>query len=821
MTTWRKAGNVGEDRAERLYQSAKSAHRAGQHATAGRLAKQALACAEDPELRARLELTLAYVEAETGNASAGLNRCKAILARSGLPPGAHGLAWSQLGLLTLREGRSSEALRHFDRAIPLLGGEELGRALLNRGNLHLHRGEPRAAEADLTRAVDELSLAGEQEAAGKATHNLGYARLLSGELLEALDAMERASTMLAPMSPVTEAVCAQDRAEVLLAAGRTHDAATALGRATAAYSAAGLRRYQAECELVLARTLLLEDPANGRLVAWRSARRFARQGSGGWALRAQALAVIGDMQRGLRRKGLLDQADELAAQLRREGHAHDAQGLALHAARLAVRRGQLTDAGRRIRSVRLGAESPITLRLLKSEVCTELAHARRRRSTALGHARRGLEELHAWQSCFGSLDLHSTLVGHGRQLARSGLGLALEDGSPAVVLEWAERARALASRVTAVRPPHDPEQARALAELRTLGHADPERAAVLRERIRARSWRTAHGGVGQPVTMDALRAELDRGDAALVAHVVLDDRVTALVVTGAGAGVVQLGSMGPLRGRLDRLRADLDMAASHPRGSLGEAIRSSLAAQLSALDEQLVVPLAHLLEDRRVVLTPSGSLAGIPWPLLPGVTGRPLTVPPSASRWVELRQRPAAKLKRVGLVAGPNVERANEEAARAAAAWPQAELLTGGSVTCPKISALASRVDLLHLAGHGRHSWDNPLFSSFELLDGPWFGHDLELLPKTPEVVVLSACELGRVSVRHREETVGMTAAWLHVGAGTVLSSPALIADDVACEAMAHWHSSVAGGTPPADALADVQASIRGTLPLISFGAGW
>ncbi len=39
---------------------------------------------------------------------------------------------------------------------------------------------------------------------------------------------------------------------------------------------------------------------------------------------------------------------------------------------------------------------------------------------ARDHVRAGLADLHAWQSSFGSLDLQSTLVGHGRDLARRG-----------------------------------------------------------------------------------------------------------------------------------------------------------------------------------------------------------------------------------------------------------------------------------------------------------------------------------------------------------------------------------------------------------------
>ena len=66
-----------------------------------------------------------------------------------------------------------------------------------------------------------------------------------------------------------------------------------------------------------------------------------------------------------------------------------------------------------------------------------------------------------------------------------------------------------------------------------------------------------------------------------------------------------------------------------------------------------------------------------------------------------------------------------------------------------------------------------------------------------------------------------MTAAWLHAGARSVLSSPVVIADDVACEALARWHALVARGQSPADALAEVSASADDVVPLLTFGAGW
>ena len=87
--------------------------------------------------------------------------------------------------------------------------------------------------------------------------------------------------------------------------------------------------------------------------------------------------------------------------------------------------------------------------------------------------RAGLSELHAWQSSFGSLDLQSGVVGHGRQLAVDGLRMAVADGRPEVLFEWSERARALASRIIPVRPPAD-ERVRAQVCRERLAMPDTE-----------------------------------------------------------------------------------------------------------------------------------------------------------------------------------------------------------------------------------------------------------------------------------------------------------------------------------------------------------
>jgi CHAT domain-containing protein len=174
-----------------------------------------------------------------------------------------------------------------------------------------------------------------------------------------------------------------------------------------------------------------------------------------------------------------------------------------------------------------------------------------------------------------------------------------------------------------------------------------------------------------------------------------------------------------------------------------------------------------------------------------------------------------------GFVAGPRVAQAEAETAAAAAVWPGATVLQGSEAAAAAVSELAARVDVLHVSAHGRHSSENPLFSGFELADGPWFGYDIDQLSSVPDVVLLSACEVGRSTLRGGEELIGMTAAWLHAGARCVIASAAAINDSVAHDVLVAVHRGLAAGRPPAAALADALTEVDPDgppAPLVCFG---
>ncbi len=90
--------------AEKLHDRAKQAFNRGAFSRATRLLDLAEKATDDPDLTARINLTRAYAEAETGAASAGVERCIRVLAQKELSEETLGLAWAELGLLRMRSG---------------------------------------------------------------------------------------------------------------------------------------------------------------------------------------------------------------------------------------------------------------------------------------------------------------------------------------------------------------------------------------------------------------------------------------------------------------------------------------------------------------------------------------------------------------------------------------------------------------------------------------------------------------------------------------------------------------------------------------------
>ena len=810
--------------APELHRRAVEALNARRFGVAARLLARAGRATSDPDLLARVEASLAFLEYETGDPVVGIERCERALASGRISADTRGVVQCQRALLLLRQGQAARALTAFDEAIGSLSDHnELGIAHVNRGGVYLAQGQPVRAREDFRSARDHWRRVGRTHDVAIATHNLGYACFLLGDLVGALHHMGDSSPVLEASSPVMAATVNQDRAEVLIAAGRVEEGTAALRAASAAYGSRRMYQRQGEAELALALTLRGSYATASGAAARRAIRGFEKAQAEAWSARAESAWLCAEIEGGRQRAALLARGEALTSELEAQGLRWRAAGLRLELARAELRSGGPETARPRLRPA-VAARAPLALRLLDRDVRAELAAAEGRRANALQHLRAGLAELHAWQSSFGSLDLQTGVAGHGVRLGTRGLALAVESRKPSVLFEWSERARMLASRVQPVRAPEDEQIVADLAELRESAAAesgrDPEREATLRQRVRERAWQhRGSGEVADPVTLDELRDALDDGTA-LVAYVVTADQLVALVVSRDASAWVDLGGRAALDAMLGGLLPDLDVAATDLPDAMAGFVRGALAERLDSLATLLVGPVLEAVRDRQVVLTPSGVLAGVPWTLLPGFVGRPVTVAQSATSWLARRTAPL-RLATAGFVAGPRVARAEDEVVAAAKEWPDATVLVGERAYAAAASELAASVDVLHVAAHGRHAAENPLFSGLQLADGPWFGYDIDRLPSVPDVVLLSACEVGRSTVRWGEELIGMATVWLHAGARCVIASPAAVNDRAAYDVLVAVHQQLAAGVEPATALAAaVSAVAAGTapVPLVCFG---
>jgi hypothetical protein len=813
--------------------SAAQLHEAGLEALVGRrypaarrLLEQARRAATSPDLIARIDASSAYMSAEQGDLPGALAMCEGALSRDGVTFETSGVLHSQRALILSRMGDASAALEAFGTGIAMLSDPvEVAKALTNRGMVHVGQGAGQLAASDFSRAVDLFEGAGHTVGAAMAEHDLGCADLLRGDLVSALAHMDRVRPILLPLSPVGVAITNQDRAEVLMAAGLTRRGLAVLDEVARTFGNHHLRQRRGEAELTIARASLARDPERALLAARAARARFDRARTPTWRLKAEALVHGAEVRLGRTRPSLVPRGDDLADELDGLDLRSWAIDVRLDTALVVLRRGEHGEASRRLRAVRIPASAPLGVRLRNRDVRAALAERNGRPSAALGHLRRGLADLHEWQSSFGSLDLQTMVTGHGRRLAARGLRVASESKSPGVLFEWSERARMLASRVQPVRVPHDEEIVADLAELRTLAgkeeatRDDRAREAELRQRVRERAWRTrGSGAYDEPMPLADFQQHLD--DRALVAHVVTADRVVALVVTSTRATTHDLGQTAALESLLGGLLPGLDMAAAHLPDSFARTVRAEATSRLARLDALLMAPLADVLGERQLVLTPSGFLATVPWTLLPTNRGRPLIVAESATSWAARTETPL-RSGSAGFVAGPRVPQAESEINAASKVWPGSQVLHGADASAEAVSRLAGEVDVLHVSAHGRHSSENPLFSGFELADGPWFGYDIDQLERVPDVVLLSACEVGRSTLRGGEELIGMTAAWLHAGARCVVASAAAINDAVAHDVLVRVHEGLADGYRPAAALARALLDVDPEgppAPLVVFG---
>ncbi len=792
------------------------------------------------EIRGRLLLSLAWAESERGRVEAGFRLLDE--AERLIPDGQRPVLHGQRALLLKRTGRNDLALQQYDAAVALLTEQasplDLVKALNNRSLVHLEAGHVRLARADLRRCGTIAARQGLALHVALARVNLGCLDVLAGDLPSALRAFTAARGDYERLAAGRLPSLAVERARALVAAGLFAEADRELAAAIEQAAQQRMSHTYADALQVRAEAALLAGrPLAAAQWARQARTRFAGRDNARRAALASLLVLRAEQAGDPGLDGIAARARSLAARLRRLGLREDARTAALVAARALIGTGQLERAGRIAASHGPpGRVDRLDTRLLWRLTRAELATASRRPAEASRHLAAGMAALHRHRAQFGCLDLQTGAAVHGQDLARAALAGALASGSPVTIYRWSERARAQALLLAPVRPPADPDAAAALEELRQVRHTLRAaelagrsagglraRVAALERTIREHRWSIPgdRGAVEPaPAPFSAVQEAVD--EAALIIYLRDGPALRALVVAGGSASLVTLGGFSAAADAVLRLRADLDARAGRALPHrLAVAVAAATATDASTVSASVLDPLLGLVGDRDLVVVPTGILITVPWSILPGCAGRPVTVTPSATTWLTASRRLAAcRLEPQAaalLVAGPGNERGAGEVRAIAALRPQATTLLGADATSAATRAALSEVAIAHLAAHGRHQAENALFSTLELADGPLLGYDLQQMPRTPAMVVLSCCDLGLTDIRPGDETLGMVTALLSAGSATVIANVARVADDTAADTMISYHRAIAAGRLPAAALAQ---AIRDATGFVCFGAG-
>ena len=369
-----------------------------------------------------------------------------------------------------------------------------------------------------------------------------------------------------------------------------------------------------------------------------------------------------------------------------------------------------------------------------------------------------------------------------------------------------------------VHPPADRILARDLSALRQL-NADLAQAQVqaqptgalqarrigLEKSIRDRA-RQSRGAV-QLEGLRLNRRELtDRlGDAALLVFFAYEGALRAVTIAGGRIRVTDLGTLDPIADEVHSMLFALNrLALGRSSPASLEAAAAALAGAARSLSERLIEPLELHVKERRLVIVPTGALHRLPWLALPSLVGRPVVVTPSVVSWMTASARLGrlTPQTRAVLAAGPELEGAAREVRQIARLYGDRLLLTGPRATGAALKKGLAAARIAHVAAHGSFRSDNALFSALRMSDGPLTVYDLEPLRSLPQLLVLPACDVAVSKVLSGDELLGLAAAFLRLGAATLVAPVVPVPDGTTIELMVEFHRALLGGSTPSEALA-------------------
>ena len=283
----------------------------------------------------------------------------------------------------------------------------------------------------------------------------------------------------------------------------------------------------------------------------------------------------------------------------------------------------------------------------------------------------------------------------------------------------------------------------------------------------------------EPATLASVQRAAAEGGWDVLYYVVLEH---ALILWHINGNEVQVKNVALFHSQLIKKTAALHDSLLARRGASDATFDEDTSRQLFLY---LIQPVLSSIKSRHLIIVAHEELNSIPFQALQNpATGKYLgesfaiSYAPSATVLATLDERSPLKSGRLLAVADPEIHDAREEVEAIGKLYPgRSKVVTQESASKTDIRTWVSDYNVVHLSVHGMFNAGDPLLSYLRFKEiPPDNGHltaaEMFGLPlQKNSLVVLSACETGRVEATHANEVLGMVRSLLYAGAGSLVLS--------------------------------------------------
>jgi len=391
----------------------------------------------------------------------------------------------------------------------------------------------------------------------------------------------------------------------------------------------------------------------------------------------------------------------------------------------------------------------------------------------------------------------------------------------------------------------------------------------LQTQIRRQSPRYVNLISPEPLKLNEIQSEINDANTLLLAYALGDERSYVWAVTADSFAVFELPARDKIELVVQETTKNLIVRQALAEDGASDYFERTAAADAdywrnaATLSDMLLAPVAHLIQDKRLLIIPDGKLRYIPFDALPVpgagserpplVTTNETIVLPSASLLTAIRatKQNLNSSKLVIVLADPVFERSDTRVSSAEVATIPSPLpalrdsasvvktnlqrLLGTRQEAEEIMALtpsgegfvatdfnASRAitangqlgqfRIVHIATHGVVNTEHPELSGIVLSlvdrsgkseDGFLQLHDIYNLDLSQtQLVVLSACRTALGKEVTGEGVIGLTRGFMYAGSKSVIASLWKVDDHATAELMQHFYQAMFDeGLPPSAAL--------------------